>query len=385
MEKDAINFIQSNSPDGGFLQSEEWRKFQESAGNRTFHIESQKSPSSPPFEKGEDFFWANVIEHKLPIVGSYFYIPRGPVMRISNSPSYLISQPEADPPLADNKIPNLKSEIKNLINLAKENNIGWIRIEPQNEKTLEVISKVEPFSIQGSTFETRKSPHDMQPRELFIIDITKSEEELLAEMKQKTRYNIKLSQKHNVSVKVISNFQFPISNEIPNSNDQNPKFYIDKFIELVKITAERDKITPHPESYYRKMFEVIPAENLKLYVAEYQNKVIAANIIIHYGNTATYLHGASDNEYRNVMAPYLLQWQAIIDAKKAGLSRYDFGGINSKNQEPRTKNSWQGITKFKTGFSPSTSPIVFPGSYDIVVNPFKYYLYRVLQKLKSIF
>ncbi len=77
----------------------------------------------------------------------------------------------------------------------------------------------------------------------------------------------------------------------------------------------------HPESYYRKMFETIPAEILKLYMAEYENKIIAANIVIHYGNTATYLHGASDNEYRNVMAPYLLQWQAILDAKKAGLNK----------------------------------------------------------------
>ena len=127
----------------------------------------------------------------------------------------------------------------------------------------------------------------MQPREVFIIDITKSEGELLTDMKSKTRYNIKVAQKHGVSVRAISNFQFPISNEFSNSNDQNPKFYIEEFIRLVKITAKRDGITPHPGSYYRKMFETIPGDILKLYIAEYQVKVIAAKIVIDCGNMGT--------------------------------------------------------------------------------------------------
>ena len=225
----------------------------------------------------------------------------------------------------------------------------------------------------------------MQPREVFVIDIMKSEEELLAQMKAKTRYNIKLSQKHNVFVKVISNFKFQILNQVQNPNDKNFKFYVDEFIRLVKITAKRDGITPHPESYYCKMFETIPGDILKLYVAEYENKVIAANIIIYYGNTATYLHGASDNEYRNVMAPYLLQWQAILDAKKAGLEKYDFGGIKTCNIKHGTynKNSWSGITRFKISFAPDTKPIEFPGSYDIIIKTGIYRLYKIFQRIKK--
>ncbi len=340
---------------GEFLQSEEWRKFQEAAGRKTFRLYN-------------DTFYASIIEHQLSIVGKYFYVPRGPVCH-----------PErAERVEGSNEFNKLDSStmfgMTELINLAKKENAGWIRFDVNNSLILDLIRK---------NWRVAKSPHDMQPREILIIDITKPEGELLAEMKPKTRYNINLSRKRGVFVKAISNFQFPISKQISNSNDQNSKFYIDKFIKLVKITAKRDKITSHPESYYRKMFETIPPEILKLYVAEYENKVIAANIVVFYGNTATYLHGASDNEYRNVMAPYLLQWQAMLDTKRAGCQKYDLGGIKITNDQQPTTNDWFGITRFKTGFSPNTKPVVFPGSYDIILNPKKYYLYRVLQKIKK--
>ena len=210
----------------------------------------------------------------------------------------------------------------------------------------------------------------MQPREILVLDISKSEEEILAGMKQKTRYNIKLSQKRGVSVKAISNFQFPIS-----------KQYTEEFIRLVKITAKRDTITAHPESYYRKMLEIIPPEILKLYVAEYEGKVICTNLILFFGRMATYMHGASDNENRNIMAPYLMQWQQILDAKKKGCEKYDFGGVKIEDIGGK---SWAGVTKFKTGFAPDTNPTHFPGCYDIILKPWKYNLYRILQKAKKI-
>jgi peptidoglycan pentaglycine glycine transferase (the first glycine) len=247
-----------------------------------------------------------------------------------------------------------------------------------------------------------KAPHDMQPKEILVIDITKSEDELLAGMKQKTRYNIRLAEKKNI--KVISNQSSVID-----------KKYIDEFVKLVKITAKRDRITPHPESYYRKMFETIPGEIIKLYVAEYEGpastredatstrggKIIAANIMLFYGNTCTYMHGASSDEHRELMAPYLLQWRAIQDAKATGCEKYDFGGVNTaitnyqlpiSKKIPNSKfqiqnssnNSWQGITRFKTGFAPDTEPTKFPGSYDIVLNPAKYFIYLILQKIKGI-
>jgi lipid II:glycine glycyltransferase (peptidoglycan interpeptide bridge formation enzyme) len=331
--------------DKDFLQSDQWRKFQEAAGRRAFLI-------------SENNFQASIIEHKLPIVGKYFYIPRGPATchpeLVSGSNSKLDSGSEAG--------------MTKVIELAKKNNIGWIRFDPVSEKITELIQELTP------ELKIKKAPHDMQPKEVFVINIKKPEEQLLAEMKPKTRYNIKVAQKHDVRI-------------IPAQAGMKDR-YIEEFLKLVKITAKRDKITPHPENYYRKMFETIPVENLKLYLAEYENKIIAANIVVFYGKTATYLHGASDNAYRNVMATYLLQWQAMLDAKAIGCEKYDMGGVSTNyesNTNIRITNNWAGITRFKTGFSTTTKPLEFSGSYDIVINPFRYNLYRILQWIRALF
>ena len=311
-----------------FLQSKEWRKFQESFSRETFSIEN-----------GD--FSASVIKHQLPIVGSYFYVPRGPVLKTENK------KQEAE-------------NIRELVKLAEKENTGWIRIDPENEKVLDMIKEIlKKIRLKQADYRIIKAPHDMQPKEIFMVDIFGPEEELLAGMKQKTRYNIRLAEKKGVRIFI-----------------SREKKHVDRFCELVSITARRDKVSAHPENYYRKMIGTTPENILKLYCAEYEGKIIATNLIVFYKDTATYLHGASDNENRNVMAPYLLQWQAILDAKKTGLKYYDFGGV-------KTSGGWEGITKFKFGFSLNTKPTLFPGSYDIVINKNKYFLYRILQKIKS--
>jgi len=323
--KSIEKFIQTNSPDGGFLQSEEWRKFQESIGRRTFRIVGGN-------------FCVSIIEHRLPFVGIYFYIPRGPVIDQTKPSGRMIE----------------------LVKLAQKENAGWIRFDANNTQVLDIFRK---------NRRVIKAPHDMQPKEIFIIDIMKPEAQLLAEMKSKTRYNIKLALKHNVKTIKCEKHQATCDRAI------------DEFVRLVKITAKRDKITPHPDRYYRGMFEIIPEENLKLYLAEYEGKIIAANIVVFYGKVATYLHGASDNNYRNVMAPYLLQWQAILDAKALGCEKYDFGGV----QTTEKSDNWSGITRFKMGFSVEAIITKLPGSYDIVMKNLKYNIYKNLQKIKTFF
>ncbi len=366
------NFMQKD-----FLQSDEWMKFQEAVGRKTFCI------------SGDDFR-ANIIEHKLPLAGKYFYIPRGPILNFQFSIFNEFSRFNDQ----------ISKKIQELINLARENNAGWIRFDAASENILEIIKKSAGADLVSA--QISKAPHDMQPREIFAIDISKSEEELLSEMKPKTRYNIKLAEKKKVIIK----------------KQEASGEYIEEFLRLVKITSQRNKITAHPEDYYRKMLENISPDILKLYVAEYDGpastrgdasstrggKIIAANIMVFYGDTCTYLHGASAaaDKYKNLMAPYLLQWQAIKDAKKAGCTRYDFGGVKTKifnfqfsifnqfsnsndqiSKKIQNTDKWQGITKFKLGFSPKTKPVEFLGSYDIILNLYKYNLYRIIQKIKS--
>lgn len=331
-----FNFIQRNSLDGGFLQSQEWRKFQENAGKNTFYIE-------------ENNFSASILEHTLPIVGKYFYLPRGPVIRIMNHEV------------------RIKDEMREMIELAKKNKIGWIRIEPANNNVLEFIKENVSEKIV-------RAPHDMQPKEIFVINIEKNPENLLAEMKPKTRYNIGVAKKKRVIVTSHSSLA---------TGEEKDK-YVEEFLRLTNEMAVRNGIATHPENYYRKMLESFPAEILKIYVAEYEGKIIASNLVLYYGKYATYLHGASGNEHRNVMAPFLLQWQAILDAKEKGCEFYDFGGVQTPGTSHQMHSDLVGITNFKLGFSPHMKPIEFPGSFDIVVNSRAYALYRGLQRAKAI-
>ncbi len=361
-----------------FLQSNEWRKFQEAVGHKTFEITSSALRAPSPYKgEGDFYFLASIVEHNLPIVGKYFYIPRGPVIchpeQVLGSDSEMLKQVQHD--------------MEKLIDLAKKEKAGWIRIEPENEEVLEKIRKTLGVSRGHQVskgYKIVKAPHDMQPKETLIMDISKSEEEILAGMKSKTRYNIKLAEKK--GIKIFNNCH-PEQVLGSDSNSEMPKrvrhdkdFYIEEFLRLTKIMSERQGIVTHDENYYRKMFEVIPNNIIKLYVAEYEGKIIAANIVILYGDTAYYLHGASDDKYKNLMAPHLLQWRQIQDAREAGCEKYDFCGVKVSDKKGR---SWEGITRFKLGFSPKTRPIEFPGSYDIVISPVRYWVYRVIQKTKS--
>ncbi len=382
-----------------FLQSSQWRQFQASVGRRTFFLENEG-------------FLASVIEHELPVVGRYLYCPRGPVVELETQS---VKREMQNTKLL---VQNMERGIRDLIELAKKEKAGWIRIEPENEEMLEIIRN--DVEINGNKLKIVRAPHDMQPKEIFVVDISKAAETLLGEMKSKTRYNIKLAQKRGVVVHETWNMQHKIQdtryNNQANSNEQisnnqtnqDTKYLstgqagkirntnLEAFLKLTKEMAQRHGITAHPEDYYRKMIETLPSEMLRIYVAQFDGQIIAANLVLFFGKTATYLHGASGNEHRSVMAPFLLQWQAMLDAKERGFERYDFGGVKIVEHRDLTPtlsfqrrgskgevNTWEGITTFKLGFSPNTTPVEFPGSYDIVVNPRKYAMYRGLQRAKG--
>lgn len=351
-----------------FLQSLAWEKFLKSKDLETFRV-------------GESLF----VVHKLPIVGKYAYSPRGPIM-VESRKSKIESGDE--------------SEIQKIIDEAKKRGCGWIRIEPNREAELQKIQT----SIVNCQLSIVKCLRSTQPKEILCMDITKSEEELLAQMKSKTRYNIRLAEKKGVTVTV--------------SREEK---YLNKFIELVQETAGRAGIKAHPREHYERLLETLPEDMLNLYGAEYNGEVIAVNMMIFFEDTAIYLHGGSSNKYRNVMAPFLLQWRAVQDAKKRGCKWYDLGGIDTdsygrntdlhgkENVAPRKhprffgvkyqmsnavprglkfverlyavkcSQDWSGITRFKRGFCPDAKPIRFPGTYDIVLAPIRYRVYRILR------
>ena len=120
---------------------------------------------------------------------------------------------------------------------------------------------------------------------------------------------------------------------------------------------------------------------LRVYVAMYEKQPIAANIVVHFGDTATYVHGASSNAHRNVMAPHLLQWRQILDAKLAWKNWYDFYGIQTPQRARASKHgaTWAGITRFKLGFGGKT--VSYLDAYELPLRWGWYRLVKVLQRL----
>ena len=300
---------------------------------------------------------ALIIKYELPFGQSYLYCPRGPI----------ISQKFIKSKVVD----FLFSEIKKI---AKEKKTMFLKIDPP----VPLLTK--RTKVIFTNF--KKSSSEIQPKNTLILDLTKSEEELLKEMKPKTRYNIRLAERKGVEI-INTKYQIP-----------NTK-YFSNFWELVEETSRRDKFASHNKDYYWKMLESCCDREqkfsfpltAKLYLAEYKNKTIAANIVLSFGDFCVYLHGASSGEYRNVMAPYLLQWQQILDAKKTGCKAYDFWGIEEsqksvKSKVCKVKSDWGGITRFKKGFGGEERNYI--GAYDLVFNWKKYYLYKIFKKIRSL-
>lgn len=266
-----------------------------------------------------------LIKHNLPFGLHYWFIPEGPDTLTDQA--YIT-----------------------IVNTAKDSGALFVRIEPR---------AIDDHFSYKKRLVTSKPIH---PQDTAILDLSPSAEELLKGFKQKTRYNVGIAQKRGVGVETTT-------------NPENIKI----FYQLLLQTTARDKIKGHDKEYYKKMIEVLRQDDgALLYLARYQNTYIAAQIVVYHQDTAIYLHGASSNEFRNVMAPYYLQWQAICDAKKRGYRYYDFFGI-TKSQDPG--HPWQGITRFKLGFTDIT--ISYPGCFDVPIRPLAYALYKIIRRIRS--
>ncbi len=300
-------------PEGGLLQSKYWTSLWKEENKRVLKIKKQDLEVFGVFQD-------------VKFVGKYLYIPR----------------------IRDEQI-ELADEIKKE---ARKNNCSWIRIDFFDKKQLDKFSK----------FECKKAPHDMQPKDHFIIKIAETEEEILKNMKSKTRYKVRLAIKRGVKINVFRYKQAGFDDAFC------------EFFDMVEKTAKRKGVSFHPREHYENMFKKIPKENIALYIAKVDGSFVAANIITFFDGVATYLHGATSDKYRNYMAPFLLQFRAICDAKELGYNYYDFGGVFLNS----TDKGKIGITKFKRGFCPNQEISNFLGSWDLVLNPFRYKVYRIL-------
>lgn len=202
-----------------------------------------------------------------------------------------------------------------------------------------------------------ETPFDRHPQTSLIIDLSQTEDQILEQMKPKGRYNIKVAEKHGVTVE--------------------PSDDTETYHTLLKITGERDCFGIHSMNYYRHMLTAL-GSHAQLLMARYKDQWVAGGIFVYLDEWGIYYYGASDNRFRNVMAPYLLQWTAIKEAKKRGCKYYDFLGIAP---EGATKHPWAGVTEFKLKFGGHV--VNYPQAKDLVLRPFWYGAYKLMKKVRG--
>ncbi|MFA5854264.1 MAG: peptidoglycan bridge formation glycyltransferase FemA/FemB family protein [Patescibacteria group bacterium] len=298
---------------GDFLQSWEWGTFQEKAGAEIARW------------RGENAL-ALLVKRSLPFSRSYWYSPRGPLGA---------------------------QAIEKLTAAGALTEADFFRCEPKEIP------------------ERAKKTNDVQPGQTLIVDLRQDTEALMAAMHEKWRYNIRLAERKGVKV-------FMAGGHDPSA--------IEIFWQLMSETTERDQFRAHDKAYYQQMLETLsgdPATDGKtrpvarLVFAEHDGKVLAANLMLYFGTTATYLHGASSRDRREVMAPQALHWQAMQDAKVWGYANYDFWGVAP---EGAAGHSWAGITRFKRGFGGRY--VSYPGTFDLPLNRFWYTVYAFARRLR---
>jgi len=309
-----------------FLQSFEWGEFQKSFGRRVWRVGG--------FKNDRQVLAAQIVEHYLGFGYAYLYLPRGPIMT------------------------EVTTEVVTQLSKFIEQKIGhygtiFLKIEGQKE-ALDTVSK--------QLIRTKS----VQPANTILLDLQKTEGELLLKMHQKTRYNIRLAYKKDLDIKVVV------------------KENLDEDWSLLKATGQRDQISLHPLKYYRLMDEVLSGQENFVYKKIFifkDKQPLALGVFIGWGDTFTYVHGASSNKHRDLMAPYLLQWEAIKFAKANGYKFYDFGGVNpveKKDFEFRSK--WEGISRFKYGFG---GEIFNCGvTFDVILQEKSYRLFSLLKKIR---
>jgi lipid II:glycine glycyltransferase (peptidoglycan interpeptide bridge formation enzyme) len=228
---------------------------------------------------------------------------------------------------------------------AKKHQILFIKLEPNMEQDSETVKLLTSSgAVSGKTLFTPTT---------FLLDITKSEEQLLQSFHPKTRYNIRLASKKGVEVSV----------------DNSEKAF-ETYWKLTEETTKRQGFYAHTKRYHELMWNTLhPAGIAHLLTATYEGETLATWVLFLWKDTLYYPYGASTDTHKNVMAPNLMMWEAIRFGKKHHAKTFDLWG-----REPG-----KGFTKFKEGYNPEV--FTFIGTWDLVCSPL-YWLYRAAEYLR---
>lgn len=230
----------------------------------------------------------------------------------------------------------------------------FIQLEPNISISESTKSSIQKLGL-------RPSHRPLFTKYTFTLDISKSEEELLKDMHNKTRYNIRLAQRKGVSV-----------------SESNSEDAFKTYLKLTEETTARQKFYAHTRAYHEAQWETLPHEVQKnrlsshLLTAKFEKETLAAWVLFIFNDTLYYPYGASSSAHRDKMASNLIMWEAIRFGKKHGLKMFDMWG--ALGPSPDTSDPWYGFHRFKQNYGAVLTE--FAGSYDLVLNPVLYKFYQ---------
>lgn len=254
-------------------------------------------------------------------------------------------------PVISNQLSGISGQFwQEVDSICKKNHAIFLKIEPDVWD--------DPSIYYPSSFIL--SPHNIQPPRTIVISIKDDEDKILARMKPKCRYNIRLAEKKGVTIRAWDD--------------------ISAFHEMMTVTGGRDNFGVHSKEYYQRAYELFHSNGTcELLVAEYEGKPLASLMVFANAARAWYVYGASNDQERNRMPTYLLQWQAIRWAKARGCDEYDLWGVPDENEETLESNFesrhnglW-GVYRFKRGFGGQVKRAA--QALDKIYNPLLYWVY----------
>ena len=248
-----------------------------------------------------------------------------------------------------------KSMVNALADLGVQKKAAFIKIEPLQQASGQARDKLLSLGL----VESKKS---LFTKYNFLLDLTKSEDQLLASMHPKTRYNIKLAQKKGVKV-------------YDSTADSDFKTYLKLYFE----TTRRQKYFGHSPQYHQKVWETLkPAKMARVLIAQYQKKPLVAWMLLNFGDALYYPYGGSSLEHKEIMASNLVAWEAIRLGKRLNFKTFDMWGALPPDADKT--NPWYGFHRFKEGYG--GNHIEYIGTYDLVLRPRLYTALNLADKVR---
>lgn len=282
--------------------------------------------------------------------GTFIFVPHGPVFLNNESG------------IRNN---GLKCLIEYVKEIAGEEKAAFIRIAPIWQRSEENIK-----IFKGLRF--KEAAIHMHPEVTWELDITPSEEKLLMNMRKTTRYLIRQAEK-NAEIQIIKS---------SNIND------LEEFNKIYQETAKRHHFVPFSFNYLKEQFFFFNSDSqILIFLGKYKDRIVSSAIVVYWQDMAFYHHGASLTEYNKIPVSYLLQWEAIKEARARGCATYNFWGVinlKSNIQYPTSniqKHPWAGLSLFKMGFGGYSKEYV--KTQDLVLSPV-YYLTYFIEKIRKL-